>query len=309
MNDHQAGFIDRGNSEGYFAFKWSPAAADFLEKHRFKKLEFSGAWGDFGFIAKYADFVESLLLSNRDGRADGVSTLHNLRELIVLAKPRKPIDFSGLKKLEKCLISWDKSYSSTLFALPSLKDVRVQSFADTDFRGIAPNPSVEELELIRPHIESLQGLGAFENLRKLELAYASKLSSFGGIEQMKKLAQIRIINAQKLSHIPSLVALKDLEVLVLGNVSLPNLDFAYGSERLTLLSVGGEPVEVDWTKLFSLPRLKHLQVLVSKEGCPTEEQFRTLLAASGREAESMELYSTRKSNWVSVQIKCTTPTL
>jgi len=309
MKDQQSQFVSRGNSEGYFAFQWSNEAADFLRKNRFKKLVFAGAWGDFGFISEYADFIESLDFQNEDRDATGIASLHELKNLTLGGKPKKPIDFTKLKKLESCTLPWDKSYSRTLFSLPKIRDVTIESFGEIDFNDVSWNPSLEKLTLTKPNIESLNGIGGCENLQELDISYASKLAHVEDIGNLRKLVKLRIINAKKICSFPSIAMLNELEVLILGNVSLTSLDFVGSSPKLRTLSVGGEPVHVDWTRLLKLPNLTLLQVLTNKETCPSEQDFKVLLSSLGRHAESIGLTTTPKSSWVSVQIRCSSSDL
>lgn len=303
MEFPKAGFVRRSDREAYFAFGWSKEAADFLRKGRFSELVFEGHWGDFGFISEYADFVESIILQNEDRDATGVATLHELKRLVVGAKPGRAVDFAALKKLESCKVPWDKAYLTTLFALPRLKQLTIESFAEANFENVSPSQHLEELTLVRPRIQSLDGIRVFPGLKELDIAYPSKLTDVTEISSLTELVNLRIINAKGLTSFPSKPALKNLETLILGNVSVGDLDFAASLERLRILSVGGEPARADWDTLLRLPHLKRLQVLVSKKDCPSEQQFQQLISKTERGAQNLKLVSTAKSTWVSVQME------
>lgn len=297
-------FIKNNEDEAYFAFSWSNAAAAFLKAGRFKKVIFSGAWGDFKFISEFAEFITALDFQNEDRDLSGVAALRNLRSLHVRGRFKNSVAFSNLKLIESCTVPWRSDYATSLFSAQNLHDATIESFSENDFSSIFPNHAIKCLTLSKPNNTSLAGIKSLSNLEEVEIDNATKLTDVFELSTLLALRKVRILNAKKIVAFPDISMIQSLESLILSNVGgISDICFLYALKKLATISIGGEPVKVDWEKLLALPAIKLIHILVAKESCPSEQELIKYIATAKKKASSFKLVTTKAAAWTSVQIK------
>ncbi len=290
-------------AEGYFAFGWANESAEFMRQKKFPRVIFEGNWGDFGFISEFSDCILELILENDARDASGVETLKNMTGLWMRFASKKPVHLEALQKLEICSIYWNKAYGKTLFALPALKNVTIHSFGSDNFSELSANASIAVLEMIRPKIQSLQGLNRLDALTELNMTFASRLENLDALCSASKLTALTIVNAPHVENFPAGLMLPSLQKLVLSNVGgLRDLNFLDSMNSLVTLSIGGFAVSPHWAGLAGLPNLKKIQLLVNKSEMPSEMVLQAMFKDAGKEIKKFKLVAVGRTPCTSVQI-------
>lgn len=241
----------------------------------FRRVVISGGtFKDLTLLAPCAARLEVLLLQSAVSTSfHGIEQLQALVELNCDVPSQKPLpDYSGLHKLEKCFLAWDKKYDAKnyehgLFALPRLKDLTLRSWSKPDCADIARLPRLERLDLRQGPLASLGGLENCAGLRALELAYLPKLADIASIGRLQGLEEVRIENCPSIQDFSPLTALPNLRRLHLDKVAARFADLAWlrAMPHLEKICLSREVLDIDWEILFNHPGLRSV-ALDSHEG-------------------------------------------
>jgi len=232
-------------------------------------VRFDGRERDFTDVNYLKNFVHVRYLDLTSNLLTDISSLNNLKDLLVLN-----VSKNNLKSL----------------ALDPLPYLQVASFADNKLEQIdpLPHPLLEKLNLNSNQIESVTGLdpNILTNLTVLELR-GNRLTSTEGIEipTLKSL----YLAANRLTELRGLEKLINLQTLHVRDNQIETLDgFSEDMSKLTYLNIRGNAIK-------ELPELNKLQVLpllqkltLSENPCQEEENYRIEVLILVRKLEKLD---------------------
>lgn len=228
----------------------------------------------------------SYLIESEDKEADDAEA----SDLLSMPLPRKFSDqpwatgelalFWGLRSLQ-----WDVSANlldeRLLLALPDMKQLRLAYGFRQNPLAWASLSGLEELSLQGSGLESLEGIGQLQNLRKLELnrtkvdtleplSALSGLESLtlrnndliGSVEQVSQFSSLRelTLEGEELFMLQPLAELTQLEALALHRTGTKDISFAAQLPALTSLTLEGNSKLSNLAPLARLTGLTHLEL-------------------------------------------------
>ena len=186
------------------------------------------------------DFITGLLL-NESVEYSTLSSFENLTFLSVPDNKKDIINLSDFLKLE--ILACD--FSTRLKGLENATKLRSLIIGNyksknknlLDFPALI---SLEYLDLIKPDINSLQGIEKLSKLKRLEIYGATKLEIIGDVSNLKLLEQISI---EKSKNIKDYETLKDLinlkKVMLTESGEIKTLSFVKSLPHLEFVSFWG----------------------------------------------------------------------
>ncbi len=197
---------------------------------------------------------------------EGVDTrylagLENLRGLR-LESPGAGIDFAWFPHLEVFVGDWHAD-NCNLHECRELRQLIVWKFKprSADLSVLANITRLEWLELIQTNITSLEGVETLEDLRYLEIAYASRLQSLDAFaSRTLGIRELGIEKAKRISSYKPITALKRLRRLRLSSCTpMPDLKWTSRLKQLDFFSFVETNVEDgDLSPLLNLPKLRYV---------------------------------------------------
>ncbi len=190
---------------------------------------------DLSPLFEIKDFIEGLLL-DENVEYSKLSSFKNLKFLSIPDNKKDVIDLSNFPELETLACD----FSDRLKGLENANKLRSLTISNyktknKNLSGFPALPSLEHLNLVKPDINSLQGIEKFTKLKRLEIYGASKLDGIGGVSNLKSLEQISIEKSKNIKDYEALKDLSNLKKLMLtesGDIKtlafvkmLPSLEF------------------------------------------------------------------------------------
>ena len=234
---------------------------------------------DIDFLREHPKVTALTLVSPATGDFDlaPVRSLHSLRSLTVSAPLLLPL--GEFEHLESARGVWHPSLD--LLGCKHLRILALTGYKpkSRDLTGLPELPALRELALVQTNVESVQGIRVFQQLRRLELAYATKLQELSELDQLTHLEELHCEKCGNL-RLESLTALKGLRSLRLnfcGEIpTLKFLDDMPGLEEFRFVNTN--VVDGD---LRPLLRLKWAGFLPKKHYSHTPEQVDAILRPKG----------------------------
>jgi hypothetical protein len=149
-----------------------------------------------------------------------------------------------------------------------------------DFTEIPANNKLIYLELNLSNIHFFNGIDKFENLKRLELHYCTKLISDRGISKISEsLEHLHINQSKKFIPMEELYALKNIRVLCLNSCGdLDNLNFLkYFPKLIDFRFVNTNVLDGDLTPIVEHPTIKSVGYLNKKHYNIKAEKMKLLL--------------------------------
>lgn len=146
----------------------------------------------------------------------GLYSLDNLKELR-MDEPRAAVHLERMPTIEDLRLTVNKNVTG-IDKLERLKSLAIWKYKPKsgDLEGISMLERIEELTIIQSNIKSLSGCGKFRHLRKLDLAYLSRLQNIGDLIKNKNTLQyLEIESCKKIEDHECLGELTELEDLTL----------------------------------------------------------------------------------------------
>lgn len=208
--------------------------------------------------------------------------LANLRGLVV-DRPSKGIDFSCFPELEAYIGGWH--VDNTNLRQESLSDLTLTAFnpRDHDLGVLRDLRGLVNLTLTRTTIQSLAGVEGLEDLRRLDIAYAPRLSALSALQLSScGIRELGVSNAKSIEDyapIASLAFLRRLSLTACAPMS--SLDWVSPLERLSFLSFVDTNVDSgDLAPLLSLKSLRYVGTLDKRHYSHKSEDINTLLSSA-----------------------------
>ena len=209
------------------------------------------------------DFPSLRYLDIRDQKRfkpDQLKDLDNLRGLQI-EDPGAGIDFSWFPELETYAGGWHADHRN-LDQARELRSLSLRRFnpSSQNLADLACITRLEELALVRTGITSLDGVETLEDLRYLDIAYATKLESLDAFAAPHvDLRELSIESVKKIASYKPLAAIHRLRRLRLSSCApMADLQWTRGMDHLDFFSFVETNVEDgDLTPLLNLPRLRY----------------------------------------------------
>lgn len=233
---------------------------------RFSGLHVVGI-SDLGFLKDFPDLLYLEVVDQKRVNTRHLDHLGNLRGLR-LESPGAGLDFSCFPELEVYVGDWHAA-NSNVNGCRELRQLRIRQFKPKSLTlgEIAHTTRLEWLELTQTGIASLDGIETLDDLRYLEVAYASKLESLDPLTLREmEIREIEIQNAKKIRSYTPLAALPRLRRLKLTACApMADLEWTKGFEWLDFFSFVETNVENgDLSPLLKLPKLQYVGTIDKK---------------------------------------------
>jgi len=133
--------------------------------------------------------------------SDVLKRLTNLRSLSIDNEGRKnPVDLSGMDSLETLYITKPAKNICGIFACTGLREVKFWKYApkSRDLSEFAPLKNLENLCLVQPRIDTLDGIEALTVLRNFEVWYSRTLCDISALDRRPQIENV------VLEHVPKI---------------------------------------------------------------------------------------------------------
>ncbi len=198
---------------------------------------------DLSPLLEIKDFIEGLLLDD-NVEYSKLSSFKNLKFLSIPDNKKDVIDLSNFPELETlaCDFSFRLKGLENVNKLRSLTISKYKS-KNKNLSGIPALPLLEHLNLVKPDINSLQGIEKFNKLKRLEIYGASKLDIIRDVSNLKLLEQISIEKSKNIQDYEVLKDLSNLKKLMLTESGyMKTLAFVKDLPQLEFISFWGTNV-------------------------------------------------------------------
>ena len=263
---------------------------ELLEQHgplnnHFSGLQISGL-NDLGFLRDYPLLLYLVGEELSPKALKDVESLSNLRGLR-LNSPKGGVNFSCFPNLEEFIGDWHRG-NSGIGDCTELRTLRVWGFRSTEpgLSALASCTRLERLWLVRPGIDSIEGVECLEDLRYLNLAYAPKIKSLTSLAAPTvDLRELRLQNMKGISDYSPLASIRRLRRLIISKCApMENLSWTKGMDYLDSIAfVETKVLNGDLSPLLSLPLLRYVGAGNKKHYSHTDEELNALLHESKRE--------------------------
>lgn len=192
---------------------------------------------DIAFLAELKDFLEGLSILETHFDYGVVNELHKLKYLGIPDNGKDVIDLKNFPDIEMCGITFSQRLQG-LESCRNLKSLTISNYKSKtkDLMAMPILESLEHLILIKTDINSLNSIGHFRNLKKLEVLSASKLESIAALQELSNsLEEFQVEQCKKINNYEILGKIKSLRKIILsesGEVKslafvkeLPHLEF------------------------------------------------------------------------------------
>jgi len=233
----QSGFLIENRPDGAHALVHRPLAPDEVKSLRslnVSTVEIVDAKGWIGgsiAFVREMDFIERLCIRSMlvpAAQLSSVESLIHLKVLEIATCCRTPIDFSGFRQLERCVLKWRKGCES-LFDCGQLTSLVIMCYREPQL-PIQNLIALERLQILDSSTKTLDFLRQLKSLRRMRLGalhclrdtqdigYATGLqyldidrcSGFSSILEFKKLEKLLYLCLNDIGTIESLQPLRAL---------------------------------------------------------------------------------------------------
>ena len=238
---------------------------------------------DIDFLRSHPDITALVLVgSTTPFELEPLEHLRRLRSLTISFQSRD-LHLDRFPELEEFRGYWH----------PNLQLADCRALRILDLSGYAPKskdlsqlpffPSLQQLSMTQAALTSLRGASRFYGLRRIELAYLSKLESLHDAEQLQLLEVLDCQKCRKLRDHDIVRSLTNLRVLRFNDCGeIPNLNFIDEIPSLEEFRFVGTNIADG--NLGPLLRLKRVGFIAKKHYSYTPEQLDELLRPHGGSA-------------------------
>lgn len=182
---------------------------------------------------KKAFSIRRLGLSDHIGlNSEGILELYTLKDLKSLSfeHPSIKLDLSNFLKLETLYFKYNKGISN-LGALKNLKDLLIFSLNIPNCEILQELSALEMLRLTRGNFTTLQGIENLKKVKRIDVAYNSKLTDAKAIASLSSLEKLHIEKCKLLTDFSFLKGNTSIKELFIDNLdslefvaTMPNLE-------------------------------------------------------------------------------------
>ncbi len=151
-----------------------------------------------------------------------IHTLGKLEHLSIFTTDKKEINFSFFPDLKSTAIFW-RPKADSLFNCIGLENLFLGNYSETDLSRLSALTNLKYLRINTGNIRQLKGIENLKNIETLMLMQATKLEDLSGIESLKNLTRLRIDNCKNIQNIDLLKNLSNIKTLeIAGTTPLLN---------------------------------------------------------------------------------------
>lgn len=191
---------------------------------------------DISCVEEFPNILYLEVISPKAIDAKPLEKLRNLRGLL-WEGGCKGIDFGNLKFLETFIGDWDKR-NVGLSSCKELRTFRAWKYksADSNLTDLKGLTRLERLCLTQTNISSLEGISELEDLRYLEVSYASQLADISALAHTGcrlrelELDRVKGVNGKQYEYLSKLSMLRNLTITSCGDFE--NLNWLTELENL-----------------------------------------------------------------------------
>lgn len=219
-----------------------------------------GEFDDLSPIRRLIPPVTNLRLESHVLRKRDLECLyaHQYLSTFIHEETECGLDFSAFPFLRSYSGYWHTENTNLVrcrnLSQVTLRRLNTKSKTLIEIEGLAG----DALEITHTNIESLDGIGAMEDLLKLSISYAPKLQSWEGLTSLAdSLRALEIDHAKKIRELEKVACFGELRELRLVHCSrLKSLSILRGLRKLRWLSVADTDIDDgDFSPLLLLPEL------------------------------------------------------
>jgi hypothetical protein len=196
-------------------------AIQIMQKDNIGHLEINANYlteRDVSFVSRFQFISTISIVGNCPIDISPIQSLENIKEILIDHKLTGKLDFSKFRSLNSCYFNWGIKGSETIFECSSLQKLRIDNISEIGTHQFNNFASLRELTLFNSKINNLGDLNNLENLRKLDLTAARKLTNIEDIVSFKNIEELRLDDCKNLDQLDSLKSLKTLKILAFNNI-------------------------------------------------------------------------------------------
>jgi hypothetical protein len=247
---------------------WSPGLEALLaetgvERVAFRAPFFAGG-GTLDFLRGFASQVRDVSVEGPALGASDAAVLADLPRLEALSLPGevKPVDFSRLSALRRCVLEGGKTVGNVARA-PALEDLGVFRAGLPDLRALEGAPRLRTLFVAEwSRLASLDGLQG-SAIEELEVRAVPRLVHAGAVAGMPALRRLVLQGCRRVEDLEAVGRVGTLELLrVVDGPPVDSLEWIAGADSLASLAWASPVAEgCSLAPLARLPRLRALRLL------------------------------------------------
>lgn len=266
---------------------WSDSFVDVIREQNISVLRLTESMGWKGDDISFLNKLQDVGLRGVEVYAWGVKDLTplqfipNLEYLGLQCEFTKAPDFSKFDQLRICKILW-RPKARTVFDCSGLKLLNVVNYPAGDLLDLELMTGLERLQITSRKLESLVGVESLKGLRILDLVDCPKLALLAGIETCKDLQVVELENCKKVIDVSSLGELLSLRDVVLTDCGkIKSLQALANCRLLESLSFAGETNVEDGklAPLLNIPTLKNMWFVDKRHYTHTRDQVAAVLSS------------------------------
>ena len=188
------------------------------------------------FLKDYP-FIRGVSLPDASGiDINGLGFLEDSLEYLLVANNRQALDLGRFGKLKELRADWHSRLGITS-ACRQLRILDLSKYKPStkDLNELASLPKLEDLSIVQSPLTSINGIGRFYLLRRLELSYLTKLESVAGIKELSG-SELEILECEKCKKIgdhASVRSVPSLRVVRFNDCGeMPSLGFLNGMPHI-----------------------------------------------------------------------------
>ena len=258
---------DRGPLEGVrLKGCWGPEVAAVMKERRIPALQASYAWGwksDGCVFLREVPWLRGLeLISGTIEDLSPVADLVGLERLNLSCHSRRPVDFSGLQRLQSCSMNWFPG-GETVFRCKGLESLYLDGAKEAQLAGINELRSLKRLTIANSDLRSLAAIDGPFQLEKLELLNCRKLTQIDELDRFERLKWLVIGGSKVIQDFAPVAGIAGLEILSLSDCGkIRTLAFSRSLKKLRAFAFAGSSTTVEDGDLSPLEDLPQLAMLM-----------------------------------------------
>lgn len=251
--------------------RWSDEIFSFIKNNNIKAvyLNVSNGWegGDYRFLSGLTSIEELNIIDGKTPCLSGLASMVSLKNLSISCHTTGDVDFSKLKNLQYCYLTWWTGANS-LFEVISLEGLYLNEAKLKDFSVVQNLENLHSLIIGNSSVTSLEWLPKLKKLSRLELLNAKKVEDFTPIASCDRLEKLTISGCPKLSTLEFVSSLQHLKLLNISDShNIESLKPLSNVNSLKAVAFAGTKTNIldgDLSVLKGLPNLSMLMFLDRK---------------------------------------------
>ncbi len=186
-----------------------------LKEFDFNELRIGvGTWDDLSILSSLNGKIEKIVINAASIDWDGISSLIEVKSLILTDYMKNQINFSKLVNLSELWIDGREANIEQIYTIKTLESVRLANYKEVNLSKLEKLHNLVILELVdSKKLSSLEGIKCFTKLQKLNLVCCTKLEDVDGVKSLSKLKMLRIDSCKKVRLTDDFSYLKNLKYL------------------------------------------------------------------------------------------------